>query len=361
LHFPPRAIYRRGVPRRTWEALVPAATARGILAGLDRLGHDANGVARRAGLSPRELEELDAMVPAEVMRRLWLEVFRLGPDQAWPTRLALAVPFGAFGLLDYAAASASRVGELLEALVRSFEHVATDASLEIDRRQHGVISISVVNARPFDGSVITDEFTVAVVVGRLRQLARGPVDVRAVSLTRKDLVPAHERLLGAQVLPAAVRAAVHLAAAAEEVPITRADPALSALAAKLTARFKPPARSEVSAQARARIQAVSPGVASASAVAKALGMSERTMLRRLAEEGTTFRSLLGGARSTEAERLLGTTALPLAQIADALGYADQTTFTRAFTRAHGVSPAAFRVRAREAEPGASPRARRRRR
>jgi AraC-like DNA-binding protein len=167
--------------------------------------------------------------------------------------------------------------------------------------------------------------------------------------------PWHERLLGAQVIPSAVRARVHLAAGAEDVPISRADPVLSALAAKLTARLKPPARTAVSAQVRARIHAVGPAGATADAVAAALGMSERTMLRRLADEGTTFRGLLGEARSVEGERLLGATVLPLAEIADALGYADQTTWTRAFTREHGVSPAAFRDRARATGPGREPR------
>ena len=80
-------------------------------------------------------------------------------------------------------------------------------------------------------------------------------------------------------------------------------------------------------------------------VASALCMSERTLKRRLQEEATTFQEQVDTVRLGRAENLLANTRLPLAQVADALGYADAANFTRAFKRWTGVSPSRHRAKA----------------
>ena len=80
-----------------------------------------------------------------------------------------------------------------------------------------------------------------------------------------------------------------------------------------------------------------PGVG---AVAGALGLSERTLRRRLAEEGTSFRALVDEVREALAEELLGT-GLGVEQVARRLGYAETASFTHAFTRWKGTSPRAW--------------------
>jgi AraC-like DNA-binding protein len=275
------------------------------------------------------------------MRRLWQAIFELSADPVWPTRLALAIPFGAFGLLDYHASSTATVGACLSALAESFRHVATNASLAI-KHGRGDTWIEVVNTPVFEGSVVTDEFTVATLIGRLRQLARGPVPITDVALTRLDVVDEHRKLLGTRVFGGAHRAAIHFARGALEVPLARPDPALRALTADWAARMRPPSMNDLAAQVRARILTLGPKAARAASVARSVGLSERTLVRRLEVEGTSFRAALGEVRRIEAERLLATTAMPLAEIADVLGYADQTTWTRAFTREHDRSPGEFR-------------------
>jgi AraC-like DNA-binding protein len=77
------------------------------------------------------------------------------------------------------------------------------------------------------------------------------------------------------------------------------------------------------------------------AVATALAMSERTLRRRLREEGTSFRALADEVREALAEELLRTGSLSVEQVARRLGYAETASFTHAFTRWKGVSPRAF--------------------
>jgi AraC-like DNA-binding protein len=86
-----------------------------------------------------------------------------------------------------------------------------------------------------------------------------------------------------------------------------------------------------------------------SLLAKDLGTSERTMQRRLAEEGTSLQRLIEESRHELSVTLLRNSNLSLAEIARRLGYAAPTSFTRAFRRWRGISPAAHRKE--ERSPG----------
>lgn len=77
-------------------------------------------------------------------------------------------------------------------------------------------------------------------------------------------------------------------------------------------------------------------------VAEAAGMTRRTLQRRLAETGTSYSSIVEDARLGLASRCLGTSEMPIGQIADSLGYRDPSNFTRAFRKRTGVSPRAYR-------------------
>lgn len=82
------------------------------------------------------------------------------------------------------------------------------------------------------------------------------------------------------------------------------------------------------------------------AVARRWGVSVRSLRRRIAAEGTTLSSVLEKVRFERARCLLEQTAAPLAQIAESLGYSDETSFRRAFKRWAGVSPGDHRARTR---------------
>lgn len=78
-------------------------------------------------------------------------------------------------------------------------------------------------------------------------------------------------------------------------------------------------------------------------LASEIGMSSRTMRRRLSDEKLTFQQLLDACRMRQA--MLEFRARPdssIAQVALRLGYAEHSNFTRAFTRWAGVPPHKFR-------------------
>lgn len=73
-------------------------------------------------------------------------------------------------------------------------------------------------------------------------------------------------------------------------------------------------------------------------VAQIIGMSQRSMQRRLADAGTTFQQLRDRVRADIALKYLRQSSLQAAQIAEILGYSEPAAFTRAFRRQHGLTP-----------------------
>ena len=86
-------------------------------------------------------------------------------------------------------------------------------------------------------------------------------------------------------------------------------------------------------------------------IARELGLSRRTLHRRLEAEGTRYSDILNDCRLRLAQQRLSRSEAPLGQIAMDLGYSDQTAFTRAFRQHCGVTPGAYRRR--HGEPGAA--------
>ena len=77
-------------------------------------------------------------------------------------------------------------------------------------------------------------------------------------------------------------------------------------------------------------------------IARDLGMSGRSLRRRLTEEGVQYSVLLEDARATSAKRMLEDPGCSVQEAAYALGFSTQTAFARAFKRWTGLSPSAYR-------------------
>ena len=77
-------------------------------------------------------------------------------------------------------------------------------------------------------------------------------------------------------------------------------------------------------------------------LSKRLHMSARTLHRRLAAEGTTFRSVVTTLRMELADRALREPDLPIGEIAFRLGFSEPSAFHRAFKRWTGWQPLAYR-------------------
>jgi AraC-like DNA-binding protein len=86
------------------------------------------------------------------------------------------------------------------------------------------------------------------------------------------------------------------------------------------------------------------GTLTMTSVARRFGASPATLRRRLEDEGTTFRDLVGDVRRDLAELYLGDPRRTISEIAFALGFSSVGAFHRAFRRWTAATPSAFRAR-----------------
>jgi AraC-like DNA-binding protein len=84
------------------------------------------------------------------------------------------------------------------------------------------------------------------------------------------------------------------------------------------------------------------GYPSARLAASLVGVSERTMARRLSGRGLTYGSLVDEVRFTEARQLLLHSDLRIEDVAVAVGFTNQGNFTRMFRRIGGLTPTEYR-------------------
>ncbi|TYR80481.1 AraC family transcriptional regulator [Priestia megaterium] len=79
-------------------------------------------------------------------------------------------------------------------------------------------------------------------------------------------------------------------------------------------------------------------------VASELGMSDRTLQRRLTDEGTSFKHLLTQVRHEQAQEYLADPSLDIKEVAFLIGYEDQNSFYRAFRLWEGDTPSNWRTK-----------------
>jgi AraC-like DNA-binding protein len=156
-----------------------------------------------------------------------------------------------------------------------------------------------------------------------------------------DDTRAHEQVFGCRPRFGAPVNELVLPGGAARLPLGTSDPTLGryleALAAARLAAL--PAGDPLLADlARAVVDALPDGVPSIQRVARKLGLSARSLQRRLGERSTRYQHVVDAVRHQAAERLLADASLPVAEVAVLLGFSDTSGFHRAFRRWTGRAP-----------------------
>jgi AraC-like DNA-binding protein len=319
--------------------IVQAAVAAGVAAA---------DLQAATGFDARVAADPDARITLATETALWDEAARRTGDPAFGLHAAGGLRPGVFDVLDYVFRTAPTLRAALDRVARYnrlLHDVAAftlvDAGGGVTRVEHTLIEPGLVQSRH------AAEFTLASIVTIGGQMAGRPLRPRAVEFRHAAAPPAqveHERLFG--VAPRFGCAVNALAFEAAELarPLPGADPVLSRVVVRhaealLAAR---PAAPE-SAGHRVRrflAAALADGEAQATLAAAAakLHMSERSLQRRLTDEGTTFDGLLEELRRGLALRYLSDQRVAIAQIAYLLGYSEPSAFHRAFKRWTGKTP-----------------------
>lgn len=122
-------------------------------------------------------------------------------------------------------------------------------------------------------------------------------------------------------------------------PLPTADPHTAALCVRQCEELLElrQSRDGVAGEVRNQLLRVPGQVPAMGQVAASMHIGERTLHRRLAREGTSYRALLDEVRETLARELLRN-GFSVKEVSDRLGYSEPAAFTHAYTRWHGVPP-----------------------
>jgi AraC-like DNA-binding protein len=304
----------------------------------------------RFALGPTVEDDPDVTLPVDVHRRLMDAAARLAGDPLFGVHVARGAGRDLFGVLSFSARVSPTLREALRRIAR-FSRLSNDA-VDIVLEEHRDGSGSFVHRLVGEPECLgrhDNEFFVALIVEEGRRLTGGAAIPERVWLAHgaPGDVRLDEELGVTEIAFGAGENGVRYSARALDAPFVTADAALLAyLDKQAEAALAELASSRgVVARAHLALRERLPGKApTLEGTARELGMSGRSLQRRLADEGTSFQELLDDVREGLARALVSEGGRPLAEIAHRLGYAELRPFLRAFKRWTGLTPSAFRQR-----------------
>lgn len=347
-----------GFPPSTSGALTRLAVARAVQAGLD-----VPALLARAGIDARHVADPGRRIVAAKQVALLNFVAAGLPDAMLGFHLAKSFELRRLGLLYYVMASAANLREAIERGER-YSAIADESIVPKCRFTADAVAIDlsyVGVSRHHDRHEI--QFWITTIVRMLRALTGRDLRPEAVHLihARHSESWKLERFIGQDIAYESGHDGIRFATGGLDAPVCESDSFLQ----DLLLRYCEDAlgdRGRPLELCRTRVEnAIAPrlphGRARIGEVAKALGMTPRTLSRRLAQEGVSFAGVLTSMRQHLARHYLRHTAMPLSQVAWLVGYQDVSAFTHAFRRWTGRSPGAVRLEHAASGPSALPAAR----
>ncbi len=330
------------------ERTTSASWAMGIVKALELEGLDCAGLFAQLGLDFQALDDPDARFTQDSMTRLWTLAVEVSGNPAIGLNMARVVRPASFHVVGYALMSSRTLAEGFERLVRYQRIIAESADLSFKLLPEGYGLILTVHGDHIPPTRQSAEASLACALSLCGWLTGRTLQPRKVLIQGSeplDLTPYRQAFHAPLVFNADYDALI-FERADMEVPLPTANEAMAALhdrfAGEYLTRF---AESRVTHQARQVLCRLLPqGEPKREAVAQALHLSQRTLQRRLQDEGTSFQALLDDTRRELAEQYLAQPRMTLLEAAYLLGFADPSNFFRAFRRWFDTTPGEYRAR-----------------
>jgi AraC-like DNA-binding protein len=317
--------------------------ARLALARAAEAGVDLALIALKAGLTPDLIEDRNARISVQSQ----IEVLNLVADSLRDDMLGfhLAKRFDLreIGPLYYVIASSATRGEAL-ARTERFSTVSNESTwVQCPRTSDVCVRVSYVGVpRHLDRHQM--EFIITALLRVFRQVTDADLKPTRVHLAHRRCISSSEieSFFGCNFDFAAKGDELVFARGASQLPLPGADSYLSEIligfCEEILARRNPRA-SPLRASVENAIAPLLPhGKARVTGIARVLGMSRRTLARRLAAEDLTFIGILEEMRQELALRYLEDASLSVSRVAWLLGFQEVSAFTHAFRRWTGLTP-----------------------
>jgi AraC-like DNA-binding protein len=329
---------------------VAVTSTRAVLDAAARRGADVGVILGAHGLEHALLHDKDARLPAATVGELWRHASAAAGEPELPVHAAVELAWGSYRVIDMLAASARTVGEALTLVSQYFRIIHDTVLVPIRDLPEGGRLLCVEDAR---GEAIPRpyvDYTLASCLYRMRYAGAAPI---AAELHLRRAAPGdltgHHRAFGTNLHFAAAHDCAALTAAQWAAPMSTPDPLMQSVLkdhAEQLLRAMPNLQGPLTDVQQVLLDGMPRGRVDLEHVAKQLGVSSRTLQRRLADTGTRWSELLEEARRQLSARLLVDQSLSVDDVAVLLGYAEASAFHRAFRRWTGQTPGAFRKQQR---------------
>lgn len=320
---------------------------RPLLRLLNQRGFDGAALFAQHGISAQVFAQADARVPVAVTRELMEEAQRLTGETALGLALVRHAEYTTFGGLGLVLAAGGSMRSVLERIGRYHALISDTVALRIV--EEGDALVLYIDERsvpsPHPQSIL---FLIATVVGlgRLRLGGNGsPNAVQLKGVDERCLADAR-KFFRCEVTTGDVWR-IELPLRAGHVMLDGSDPEMAAMLEQtLKSRMATDsAAQKLSLQLALWLEEKLPdGEPALASAAKAFALSERSLQRRLGEEGLSWSRLVDNTRRALAERHLHTPGMSLTQLAFLLGFSDVSSFSRAFRKWFGVPASQMRGR-----------------
>jgi AraC-like DNA-binding protein len=311
---------------------------------------------QKAGLTREQIDDHSARVDVKrQIKFLDLMAAELN-DELLGFHLAQNYDLRLIGLLYYTQASSDSIGEALRRAARYSSIVNESIALRLRQGRDIAIRFEYRGvARRTDQHQI--EFAMVTFVRICRQLTNRHLSATKVSFThpRNNEAGKFNNFFGCSVTFGATDDQLCFSGSIKELPIAHADSYLNELLTGYCEQALADRETRQSPFALSVENAVTlllpHGNAGANEIARKLGVSRRTLARRLSAEGLTFAAVLKNLKRDLAKRHLADDTLSISEIAWLLGYQDVSAFTHAFKRWTGTSPRLSRHASRSSRSG----------
>jgi AraC-like DNA-binding protein len=260
------------------------------------------------------------------------------------------LPFGAYRVIDFLAASALTIGAALTKVSAYFPIINSLVRLPYAAGERQVTIGVEAPSRP---EIITRpyaEYTLAAIFLRTRTITNQTFAlIRAeFSHPRPADISEHERIFQCPVRFGAEACRLVIAREVWDTPRTGAEPTLFSVLdahAKMLLEQVPSADVIVTRVRKAIEVELRGGEPKIDTIARKLAMSPRTLQRRLRDQGLVFNDILDEMRFLAAKSYLAQRDVAGAEVAYLLGFAEQSSFNHAFKRWSGQTPTEYRRQA----------------
>jgi AraC-like DNA-binding protein len=311
---------------------------------LDAAGCNGAAILAQAGFDPEELEGPTARCPLVNNGRLWELAVAATGDPAFGLKVASHIKHTTFHALSYALSASSTLKEAFER-VRRLGQVGSDA-VTYDLVKCGSeyrFVITALATLPYESM----DALVSAHLRMCRSLAGRDFSPRLVELRRPrpEKVDDFERLLRAPLRFGASQNMMVFDAESIERRLDSGNPELARYNDVIALQhLKGIERDDIQGRVReVLLQRLEGREPSQEEIAERLHMSARTLQRKLADSGTTYKEILDDTRHALALAYLSAPQHSVNEVTYLLGFSSGSCFTRAFRRWTGQSPTHWRA------------------